>query len=99
MTMITTTSVVLTERPICFVTALLQSSNNSLQPDIGVNAACLPPAGCQPALLRHRIADAHALGCDLLTSSAAFDTVSQHNLERAGLRIAYTPAYRLPLPS
>jgi hypothetical protein len=55
--------------------------------------------GCQTALLRHRIAGAHALGCDLLTSSAAFDSVSQHNLERAGLRIAYTLAYWRPLPS
>jgi ribosomal protein S18 acetylase RimI-like enzyme len=55
--------------------------------------------GCQTALLRHRIAGAHALGCDLLTSSAAFDSVSQHNLERSGLRIAYTLATWRPLPS
>jgi hypothetical protein len=55
--------------------------------------------GCQTVLLRHRIAGAHALGCDLLTSSAAFDSVSQHNLERAGLRIAYTLATWRPLPA
>lgn len=55
--------------------------------------------GCQTALLRHRIADAHVLGCDLLTSSAAFDSVSQHNLERAGLRIAYTLASWRSLPA
>jgi GNAT superfamily N-acetyltransferase len=55
--------------------------------------------GCQTALLRHRIAGAHALGCDLLTSSAAFDSVSQHNLERAGLRIAYTLATWRPFPA
>jgi GNAT superfamily N-acetyltransferase len=48
--------------------------------------------GCQTALLRHRLAGAHALGCNLVTSSAAFDSASQHNLERAGLRIAYTLA-------
>jgi hypothetical protein len=54
--------------------------------------------GCQAVLLRQRIAGAHALGCDLLTSSAAFDSVSQHNLERAGMRIAYTLATWRPLP-
>ncbi len=55
--------------------------------------------GCQTALLRHRIAGAHALGCDLLTGSTAFDSISQHNLERAGLRVAYTLATWRPLPS
>ena len=48
--------------------------------------------GCQATLLRHRIAGAYALGCDLVTSGAAFNSISQHNLERAGLRMAFTRA-------
>ncbi|HWI64291.1 MAG TPA: GNAT family N-acetyltransferase [Symbiobacteriaceae bacterium] len=46
--------------------------------------------GCQTALLRQRIADAAALGCELVMGMAAFGSTSQHNMERAGLRLAYT---------
>ncbi len=48
--------------------------------------------GCQSALLRRRIADATADGCDLIASQATPGSVSQRNMERAGLRVAYTKA-------
>lgn len=59
------------------------------------NAATLPAMrgrGCQTALLARRIADAAAAGCDTIASLAEFGSGSQRNLERAGLRVAYTQA-------
>lgn len=46
--------------------------------------------GCQTALLHRRLADAVELGCDLVASYTEVGSTSQHNMERAGLRIAYT---------
>lgn len=48
--------------------------------------------GCQTALLRARIADAAAAGCELVAAQAEPGSVSQRNIERAGLRTAYTRA-------
>jgi GNAT superfamily N-acetyltransferase len=48
--------------------------------------------GCQTALLTRRIADAAAAGCELVCAQTAFASASQRNLERAGLRLAYTKA-------
>ena len=59
------------------------------------NAATVPAMrgrGCQTALLARRIADAAAEGCDTIASLAEFGSGSQRNLERAGLRVAYTQA-------
>jgi GNAT superfamily N-acetyltransferase len=59
------------------------------------NAATLPAMrgrGCQTALLARRIADAEAAGCDAVASLAEFGSGSQRNLERAGLRVAFTQA-------
>ena len=49
-------------------------------------------SGCQAALIARRLADAAAAGCELVASQAAFASSSQRNLERAGLRIAFTKA-------
>jgi hypothetical protein len=46
--------------------------------------------GCHTALIRHRIAQAEERNCDLLTSFVEFGSTSHLNLERAGLRVAYT---------
>ena len=46
--------------------------------------------GCQAALLHQRLADTAAAGYDLAISQAAPGTTSQRNMERAGLRTAYT---------
>jgi ribosomal protein S18 acetylase RimI-like enzyme len=63
------------------------------------SAATLPAyrsRGCQTALIAARVAAAAAAGCDLITSGAEFGSPSQRNLERAGLRVAYTkPVLRL----
>lgn len=48
--------------------------------------------GCQRALLQARIAIATAEGCDLISGQTGITTISQHNMERVGLRIAYTKA-------
>ena len=59
------------------------------------NAATLPGMrgrGCQTALLSRRIADAAAAGCETVASLAEFGSGSQRNLERAGLRVAFTQA-------
>ena len=55
--------------------------------------------GCQTALLRRRIADAAAVGCDVVVALTMFGSASQRTLERAALRVAYTKTvWRLAAP-
>lgn len=56
-------------------------------------AATLPEfqgRGCQSALLSTRIKEAAQLDCDLVVSQASFGSISKANMERIGLRTAYT---------
>lgn len=46
--------------------------------------------GVQTALIQKRIQQAMEAGCHLVVGQAAFASVSQKNMERAGLRVAYT---------
>jgi hypothetical protein len=46
--------------------------------------------GCQTLLLHQRLADAARAGCDLVVSQASPGSSSQRNMERVGLRTAYT---------
>ncbi len=48
--------------------------------------------GCHTAMIHHRIAQAEKRNCDLLTSFVEFGSRSHLNLERVGLRVAYTKA-------
>jgi len=48
--------------------------------------------GCQTALVRRRMSDAAAAGCDLVAVEASPGSASQRNLERLGLRLAVTRA-------
>lgn len=48
--------------------------------------------GCQTALVAGRIEAASAAGCELVASQALLGSASQRNLERAGLRVAFTKA-------
>lgn len=69
----------------------------TLEDDLGylANASTLPEfrrRGVQTALIAARIADAADAGCDAVSSQAEFGSASQRNLERAGLRVAYTKA-------
>jgi GNAT superfamily N-acetyltransferase len=57
------------------------------------NASTLPEfrgRGLQSALIRARIGAAAAAGSELVCAGASWASQSQRNLERAGLRIAYT---------
>ena len=57
------------------------------------NASTLPEhrnRGVQTALIARRIADAEAAGAELICSGATLGSASQRNLERAGLKLAYT---------
>lgn len=54
--------------------------------------------GVQTALIHRRIADAVAAGCDLIAAQTGNGTDSQRNMERAGLRLAYTKAEYYPRP-
>jgi GNAT superfamily N-acetyltransferase len=57
------------------------------------DAATLPEfrgRGCHTAMIQHRILQAEKYNCSLLTSFVEFGSPSHLNLERAGLRVAYT---------
>jgi len=46
--------------------------------------------GCHAAMIHDRINQSRKRGCDLLTSFVEFNSPSHTNLEKAGLRVAYT---------
>jgi hypothetical protein len=46
--------------------------------------------GCQAALLAQRLTDAAEAGAELFSSLTILGSASQRNMERAGLRVAYT---------
>ena len=56
----------------------------------GATVFTLRGRGCQSALLRYRIDRAQALGATLVVSRCRANSTSQRNMERAGLRTAYT---------
>ncbi|WP_240647541.1 GNAT family N-acetyltransferase [Paenibacillus nanensis] len=63
-------------------------------------AATLPKfrgRGLQLALLRRRIRDAYAAGCELVVAQCAYGSSSHANMERAGMRLGYTRATWKPL--
>lgn len=47
-------------------------------------------AGLHAVLIRERLREAGARGCDLATASAAPGTISQRNFERHGFQVVYT---------
>jgi GNAT superfamily N-acetyltransferase len=56
----------------------------------GATVFTLRGRGCQSALLRYRIDRARALGAKLVVSRCKANSTSQRNMERAGLKTAYT---------
>ncbi len=59
------------------------------------NASTLEPyrrRGCQGALIRHRLADGAAAGCERACVITEWDTQSHANVVRAGFHTAYTKA-------
>jgi GNAT superfamily N-acetyltransferase len=64
------------------------------------NALTIPAfrgQGCQTALLHRRIADATAMGCDLLVSQCSPGSESQRNQLRTGFHIAGSKAWWVPM--
>jgi hypothetical protein len=55
--------------------------------------------GCQLALLNRRIREAATMGCDWAISDAEFGSTSHRNLERCGMRLAYTETVLTQLPA
>lgn len=49
--------------------------------------------GLQTALIRHRIAEARALGCEFIIGAADFESSSRTNQMACGLHMAYTAAW------
>jgi hypothetical protein len=64
----------------------------------GLTVPALRDRGAQTALLHRRIADAAAMGCDLMVSQCSPGTASQRNQLRAGFHIAGSKAWWVPLP-
>ena len=56
----------------------------------GATVFTLRGRGCQSALLRFRIEQARTLGASLVVSRCRANSTSQRNMERAGLKTAYT---------
>ncbi|GGD85288.1 acetyltransferase [Paenibacillus nasutitermitis] len=64
-------------------------------------AATLPMfqgKGCHAALLAARIKESEELHCDFVIGQARFGSISQGNMERLGLRIAYTKSLWKEMP-
>lgn len=55
--------------------------------------------GVQSALLRARLADAAAAGCELAVVTTAPGSLSQHNVQRRGFQLLYTRAILVKPPS
>jgi GNAT superfamily N-acetyltransferase len=71
---------------------------------IGVLAAAvtlprLRGRGVQTALLRRRIADSARAGCELVVSQASPGTISERNMQRVGLRPAYSQVLFVERPA
>jgi hypothetical protein len=59
--------------------------------NVGATLPAFRGRGIHLALTYRRIADAASAGCDIVMGdTGGFGTISQNNMERAGLRIAYT---------
>jgi hypothetical protein len=56
----------------------------------GATLEALRGRGCQAVLLQRRLHDAAELGCDLVFGRGRSGSVSQRNMERAGLRTVFT---------
>lgn len=63
----------------------------------GLTVPALRGRGCQTALLRRRIADAAAMGCELLASQCSPGSVSERNQLRVGFHIAGSKAWWVPI--
>lgn len=70
--------------------AMMKTSDRAAMFGFGATLEAFRGRGCQLALLRARLVDAAKAGCDLAIVQANPGSVSQRNIERAGMRVAYT---------
>lgn len=57
---------------------------------LGATAPTFQRRGCHTALIHRRLGDSANMDCDVVAVTTAIGSTSQHNMERAGFRIAYT---------
>jgi GNAT superfamily N-acetyltransferase len=62
----------------------------------GMTMPAMRGAGVQSALIQHRVREAAAAGCTLLTGQSRPGTASQHNQMKAGLLLAATKVWWIP---
>lgn len=72
--------------------AVMQVAEGTAMLSFGATLEKYRGRGCQAALLSARLADAAKAGCDLAIVQANPGSVSQRNIERAGMRVAFTRA-------
>ena len=72
--------------------AVMHISNNIASCTLAATAPEFRNNGLQTALLQRRLYEAHLANCELVVAQASFGSTSQHNMERAGMRIAWTRA-------
>ncbi|MDF2939153.1 MAG: family N-acetyltransferase [Paenibacillaceae bacterium] len=78
--------------------AMMHTSRNTASFTLAATAPEFRRKGLHTALLHWRLHEAYKAGCGLVVAQASFGSSSQHNMERAGLQLAWTRAVWAPLP-
>ncbi len=77
--------------------AMMHTGNNIASFTLAATAPDYRRKGLHTALLQWRLHEAYKAGCELVTAQASFGSSSQHNMERAGMQLAWTRAVWAPL--
>ncbi|MFC5403233.1 GNAT family N-acetyltransferase [Cohnella soli] len=77
--------------------AVMHIGNNIASFTLAATAPEFRRKGLQTALLSWRMHEAYKANCELAVAQASFGSSSQHNMERVGMRIAWTRAVWAPL--
>lgn len=77
--------------------AMMHTANNIASFTLAATAPDYRQKGLHTALLHWRLHEACKAGCELVAAQTSFGSSSQHNMERAGLKLAWTRAIWVPL--
>ncbi len=77
--------------------AVMHSSNGIASLALAATVPDYRRRGLQTALLNHRLHEAYKEKCEWVAAQAGFGSSSQHNMERVGMRVAWTRAMWEPL--
>ncbi len=77
--------------------AMMHTANNIASFTLAATAPDYRQKGLHTALLQWRLHEAYKAGCELVAAQASFGSSSQHNMERAGMQLAWTRAVWAPL--